>query len=103
MATQHLPSTFRAELGATLRLAGPLALANLLQMAVFATDVIFVARLGQQALAASSLAIAIVALMMMGINGVTGAVAPLIAAEIGVVPLRCATCAAPRAWRSGSR
>lgn len=83
MATQHLSSTFRAELGATLRLAGPLALANLLQMAVFATDVIFVARLGQQALAASSLAIAIVALMMMGINGVTGAVAPLIAAEIG--------------------
>ena len=66
-----------------MRLAGPLALANLLQMAVFATDVIFVARLGQQALAASSLAIAIVALMMMGINGVTGAVAPLIAAEIG--------------------
>ena len=83
MASQHLPSTFRAEMGATLRLAGPLALANLLQMAVFATDVIFVARLGQQALAASSLAIAIVALMMMGINGVTGAVAPLIAAEMG--------------------
>lgn len=83
MATHHLPSTFRAELAATLRLAGPLALANLLQMAVFATDVIFVARLGQQSLAASSLAIAIVALMMMGINGVTSAVAPLIAAEIG--------------------
>ena len=74
---------FRAELGATLRLAGPLALANMLQMAVFAVDVIFVARLGQESLAASSLAVAIVAVVMMGLNGVTGAVAPLIAAEIG--------------------
>lgn len=74
---------FRAELGATLRLAGPLALANLLQMAVFAIDVIFVARLGQEALAASSLAVAIVAVLMMGMNGLTGAVAPLIAAELG--------------------
>lgn len=74
---------FRAELGATLRLAGPLALANMLQMAVFAVDVIFVARLGQESLAASSLAVAIVAVLMMGMNGVTGAVAPLIAAEIG--------------------
>lgn len=74
---------FRAELGATLRLAAPLALANMLQMAVFAVDVIFVARLGQEALAASSLAVAIVAVVMMGLNGVTGSVAPLIAAEIG--------------------
>jgi MATE family multidrug resistance protein len=73
----------REELRATLRLAGPLALANMLQMAVFAVDVIFVARLGQEALAASSLAVAIVAVVMMGLNGVTGAVAPLIAAEIG--------------------
>ena len=81
----HAPAStpFRAELGATLRLAAPLALANLLQMAVFATDVIFVARLGQEALAASSLAIAIIALLMMAMHGVTGAVAPLIAAEIG--------------------
>lgn len=83
MPTPPASHPFRAELGATLRLAGPLALANMLQMAVFATDVMFVARLGQEALAASSLAVAIVALLMMGINGVTGAVAPLIAAEIG--------------------
>ena len=58
--TRTLPlSPFRAELGATLRLAGPLALANLLQMAVYASDVMFVSRLGQEALAASSLAVAI--------------------------------------------
>ncbi|MCT2399091.1 MATE family efflux transporter [Novosphingobium mangrovi (ex Huang et al. 2023)] len=74
---------FQTELRATLRLAGPLALANLLQMTVYATDVMFVARLGQEALAASSLAVAIIAVLMMGLNGVTGAVAPLIAAEIG--------------------
>lgn len=77
------PHSFRAELGATLRLAGPLALANMLQMAVFATDVMFVARLGQESLAASSLAVAIVLLFMMALNGVTGAVAPLVSAELG--------------------
>jgi len=50
------PAPFRTELAATLKLAGPLAAANLLQMAVYAVDVIFVARLGPEALAASSLA-----------------------------------------------
>jgi MATE family multidrug resistance protein len=77
------PGLFRAELGATLRLAGPLATANILQMAVFATDVMFVSRLGQEALAASSLAVALFALMLMAFYGLTGAVAALIAAEIG--------------------
>jgi MATE family multidrug resistance protein len=77
------PSPFRVELGATLRLAGPLALANVLQMAVYALDVIFVARLGSHALAASSLAVAIFALINFGFLGLTGAVAPLIAAERG--------------------
>jgi MATE family multidrug resistance protein len=76
-------SPFRLELGATLRLAGPLALANILQMAVYAIDVIFVARLGQEALAASSLAIAMFSLLMFGCSSMTGAVAPLIAAELG--------------------
>ncbi|MCJ2181539.1 MATE family efflux transporter [Novosphingobium sp. 1949] len=83
MARRVLPSSFRAELGKTLELGAPLALANLLQMAVFATDVMFVARLGQQALAASSLAVAMVSVLMMGLNGVTSACAPLIAAELG--------------------
>lgn len=76
-------SPFRTELGATLRLAGPLALANLLQMAVYAVDVIFVARLGETELAASSLAVAVFASMMWGFHGLTGGVAPLIAAELG--------------------
>ena len=76
-------SPFRIELGATLRLALPLALANLLQMAVYASDVMFVARLGEQALAASSLAVSIFALINWGFLGLTGAAAPLIAAELG--------------------
>jgi MATE family multidrug resistance protein len=77
------PSPFRAELGATLRLAAPLALANILQMAVYASDVIFVARLGQEALAASSLAVALFGVINFGLTGLTGAAAPLIAAELG--------------------
>src|SRR5690606_14855944 len=76
-------STWRGELAATLRLAGPLAAANLLQMLVYAIDVIFVARLGEEALAASSLSIALFGLMMWCFSGLTGMVAALIAAELG--------------------
>ena len=83
MSMARLPSPFRTELGATLRLAAPLAAANLLQMAVHAVDVIFVARLGQEALAAASLSIALFGLLMWCFSGLTGAVAPLIAAELG--------------------
>ena len=83
LLTQTAPRHFRDELAATLRLAGPLVAANILQMAVFATDVMFVSRLGQEALAASSLAVALFAVMLMAFYGMTGAVAALIAAEIG--------------------
>jgi MATE family multidrug resistance protein len=76
-------SPFRTELRATLAIAGPLALANLLQMAIGATDVIFVARLGQEPLAASSLSVSIFMLISWALSGLTGAVAPLIAAERG--------------------
>lgn len=76
-------SPFRTELRATLAIAGPLALANLLQMAIGATDVIFVARLGQEPLAASSLSVSIFMLIAWALSGLTGAVAPLIAAERG--------------------
>lgn len=82
-ASPPATSPFRTELGATVRLAGPLAAANLLQMAVYAIDVIFVARLGQEALAASSLAVAVFATMMWAFHGFVGGVAPLVAAEIG--------------------
>ena len=76
-------STWRTELAATLRLAAPLAAANLLQMLVYAIDVIFVARLGEQSLAASSLSISLFGLLMWCFSGLTGMVAALIAAELG--------------------
>lgn len=75
--------TWRSEFAATLRLAVPLSLAGLLQMATHATDVIFVARLGEEALAAASLSIAIFGVMTWCLSGMTGSVAALIAAELG--------------------
>ena len=77
--TAEPPHTFRA----TLALAVPLAAANLLQMLVHAIDVIFVARLGDAALAASSLGVAIFGLLLWTGTGLVGAAAPLIAAELG--------------------
>ena len=80
-----LPSTptWRAEIGSTLRLAAPLVLANLLQMLTYAIDVIFIARLGSDALAASALAIAIFGLLVWSLQGMTGAAAPIMSAELG--------------------
>jgi MATE family multidrug resistance protein len=74
---------WRVELGATLLLAAPLVVANLLQMAVYAVDVIFVARLGERTLAAASLATSLFGLLVWSLTGLTGAVAPLVAAELG--------------------
>ncbi len=74
---------WRTELGATFKLAWPLALANLLQMLVHAVDVVFVARLGERELAASALAIALFGLLMWALSGLTGIVAALIAEELG--------------------
>ncbi len=68
---------------AMLRLAAPLAMANLLQMAVWAVDVMFVARLGQQALAAATLSTSLFGLMMWCFWAISGAVSPLVAAELG--------------------
>ncbi len=73
----------RQELRETLRLAGPLVLANLLQMAVYAVDVIFVARLGSEALAAASLSTSLFGLLVWASSGLTGSCISLIAAELG--------------------
>ncbi|HEX4848133.1 MAG TPA: MATE family efflux transporter [Novosphingobium sp.] len=83
MAEPHALTPWRSELRETLRLALPLAATNLLQMLIHAVDVIFIARLGDQPLAASSLGISIFGLTMWGLTGLTGACAPLIAAELG--------------------
>lgn len=81
--TAQTPQGLRTEFRATLALAVPLAAANLLQMLVHAIDVIFVARLGDAALAASSLGVAIFGLLLWTGSGLVGASAPLIAAELG--------------------
>ncbi len=95
---------WKAESLETLRLAGPLALANLLQMLTYAIDVMFIARLGTDELAASSLSIAIFGLLMWSLQSLTGAVAPIMAAELGargpaLRPVRRATRMA--LWLSG--
>ena len=74
------------EIQATLLLAGPLALANLLQMLTYAVDVIFIARLGEGQLAASSLVMAIFGIIVWALSSLTAAVAPLIAAQLGENP-----------------
>lgn len=77
------PHKWIDELRAMLRLAAPLVGANLLQMAVFAVDVVFVARLGPEALAASSLSVSLFGLLIWSLSGLVGAASPLIAAELG--------------------
>lgn len=77
------PATMGAELRALARLAIPLVGANLLQMAVYAVDVIFVARLGPIDFAAATLGVFLFSLILWALIGFTGACAPLIAAELG--------------------
>ena len=77
------PLHWSTELHAMLRLAAPMVGANLLQMAVFAVDVVFVARLGPVALAASSLSVSLFGLLVWSLSGLVGGAAPLIAAELG--------------------
>lgn len=83
MSDAHTLNPWKTELRATLGLAVPLAATNLLQMLIHAVDVIFIARLGDRPLAASSLGISIFGLTMWGLTGLVGACAPLIAAELG--------------------
>lgn len=77
------PASQAAEYRALLTLAGPLVAANLLQMAVYAIDVVFVARLGTVELAAATLGVYLYATLMWALVGLTSAAAPLIAAELG--------------------
>ena len=79
----HAPASWQGELAALVRLAAPLVGGNLLQMAVYAVDVIFVSRLGPVPFAASTLGVFLLSLIMWALIGLTGACAPLIAAELG--------------------
>jgi MATE family, multidrug efflux pump len=79
----HDGEGWRGEIAATLALAGPLVVANLAQMLVYAVDVIFVARLGAETLAAASLAVSLFGLVAWSLSGMSGMVAALISAELG--------------------
>ncbi|MES2097715.1 MAG: MATE family efflux transporter [Pseudomonadota bacterium] len=77
------PATMRAEFGALFSLSAPLVGANLLQMGVYAVDVMFVSRLGTVDFAAATLGVYLFSLIMWALIGFTGACAPIIAAELG--------------------
>ncbi|MGB3753163.1 MAG: MATE family efflux transporter [Parerythrobacter sp.] len=79
---------WRTELRATFAMSWPLAAANLLQMLTYAVDVIFIARLGEAPLAASALVVALFGLVLWALSGLTGAVAPVIAAAVGTGDVR---------------
>ncbi|WP_121118711.1 MATE family efflux transporter [Croceibacterium ferulae] len=79
----RLSSALRTELGATMHLAGPLVVAGLLQMALGATDIAFIARLGPEPLAAASLAVALFSVTIWALSGLSGQVGALAAAAIG--------------------
>ncbi|MBB3347563.1 MATE family efflux transporter [Sphingomonas sp. BK069] len=81
--TERAPATWQRELRALAALAGPLVGANLLQMAVFAIDVVFVARLGPVEFAAATLGVFLFNLLAFALVGLVGAAEPLIAAALG--------------------
>lgn len=82
--TQHLePPNWGAEIRETFKLSWPLVLANLLQMGIYMVDVIFIARLGEEPLAASGLVAGLFGLIVWSLSSLSGAVAPLIAEAIG--------------------
>ncbi|WP_432201299.1 MATE family efflux transporter [Erythrobacter sp. W53] len=78
-----LDKGWRGELAATFQLSWPLVLANLLQMGIYMVDVIFIARLGEEPLAASGLVAGLFGLIVWSLSSLSGAVAPLIAEAIG--------------------
>lgn len=79
----HAPASRQAELIALLRLAAPLVGANLLQMAVYAVDVIFVARLAPVDFAAATLGVFLYSVVLWAMLGLSTACAPIIAAGLG--------------------
>ena len=77
------PASNRAELAATARLAWPLVLGGLAQMAIHTTDVVILGRYSVDALAASALGLNLMwAFAIFGI-GVMTSVSPLVSAERG--------------------
>lgn len=83
MATENAWPVWKENFVATLQLAWPMVLTNLAQTAMIVTDVVFIGRLGPQALAASSLAVNIYHTFTFFAFGLVSAVAPMVAREKG--------------------
>ena len=77
------PAGWGEEFSATLRLAAPLVLSQLTQIAIYSTDVLMLGRLGAQPLAASALAVNLFFMFNFTGMGLVSACAPLIAAALG--------------------
>jgi MATE family multidrug resistance protein len=77
------PRLWRAELAETFQLAWPLVLTQLAQMAIYTTDVLMIGRLGPNPLAASALAVNLLAVLNFTGIGLVTAVAPIVAAALG--------------------
>lgn len=82
----HLPSTFAGEIVATLKLAGPLVLTQIASMAIGTTDMLFLGRLGPDALAGAALGLSLYYMPMMFGFGLSSALSPQLAQEIGADP-----------------
>ena len=78
-----LPTPWRAELGATVRLAWPLVLTNLTMSLIGATDVLMIGWLGPSQLAAASLGFNFAMLLAIFGMGLITAASPMMASEIG--------------------
>ncbi len=76
-------SLWASELGATLRLAWPLILANLTQQLIQATDVLLMGRLGSVQLAAATLALNLTFTVNLFLFGLITASAPMMATALG--------------------
>lgn len=76
-------SAWRTELAATMALAWPLVLANFTQQAINATDVLLIARLGPEPLAATTLALNFTYVFNMFLLGLATAASPMIASALG--------------------
>jgi len=76
-------SAFVSEMRATVAVAGPLAAANLAQMAMGFTNTVIVGSLGSAALAAAGLGASLYFTIAMVCSGILTAVAPLAAHAIG--------------------
>lgn len=81
---------FADEVRATLRLAAPLILTQLVQTGIYTTDVIMIGRIGPLPLAASALAVNLLAGFFFCGTGLMGAAAPIMSAERGRDPEKAA-------------